>query len=128
MVYRPRSITLAACLCAARGFAQSGTIPPNSMLDGTRSAQMEPPKPALSPENRGDIFMARKMFREAAEAYQEGPKDSAVLLNKTGIAYHQMLDLSAAEKYYRRAIKMNPEYSEAINNLGTIFYTRKQGL
>ncbi len=79
----------------------------------------------ITPEVRGDIFMARKMYREAAEAYKEGPKDSAVLLNKTGIAYHQMLELGTAEKYYRRAIKVNPKYAEAINNLGTIYYARK---
>jgi Tfp pilus assembly protein PilF len=79
----------------------------------------------ITPEMRGDIFMAKKMYREAAEAYKEGPKDSAVLLNKTGIAYHQMLELNAAERYYRQAIKINPQYSEAINNLGTIYYARK---
>ena len=74
---------------------------------------------------RGDIFMAKKMYREAAEAYQEGSRNSAVLLNKTGIAYHQMLDLQAAEKYYRRAIKIDPHYAEAVNNLGTVYYARK---
>ncbi|HEX4594093.1 MAG TPA: tetratricopeptide repeat protein [Bryobacteraceae bacterium] len=84
-----------------------------------------PQKPIISPEMRGDILMARKMYREAAEAYKEGPKDSAVLLNKTGIAYHQMLELAAAEKYYRLATRVNREYPEAINNLGTVYYARK---
>jgi tetratricopeptide (TPR) repeat protein len=79
----------------------------------------------ISPEMRGDIFMARKMYREAAEAYKEGPKNSSILLNKTAIAYHQMLDLATAEKYYRLAIKANPQYAEAINNLGTVYYARK---
>ena len=69
--------------------------------------------------------MARKMYREAAEAYKEGPKDSAVLLNKTGIAYHQMLELGLAERYYRLAVKSNRNYPEAINNLGTVYYARK---
>ena len=65
------------------------------------------------------------MFREAGEVYKEGPADSAVLMNKTGIGYHQMLDIETARKYYQRAIKLNPEYAEAINNLGTIEYSRK---
>jgi tetratricopeptide (TPR) repeat protein len=84
------------------------------------------PKPAqqISPEMRGDILMARKMYREAAEAYKEGPKN-AVLYNKTGISYHQMQELGAAERYYRLAIRANPEYSEAVNNLGTVYYARK---
>jgi tetratricopeptide (TPR) repeat protein len=79
----------------------------------------------VSEETRGDIFMARKMYREAIEVYKEGPSDSAVLLNKTGIAYHQMLDLNDAKKYYQRAVKLDPRYAEAINNLGTIEYSRK---
>ena len=38
--------------------------------------QPRPPNPpaVITPEMRGDIFMARKMYREAAEAYKEGPK------------------------------------------------------
>jgi pentatricopeptide repeat protein len=74
---------------------------------------------------RGDIFMARKMYREALETYKSGPDDSAVLANKIGIAYHQMLDLDDARKYYEKAIKLRGNYAEAINNLGTIYYAKK---
>lgn len=83
------------------------------------------PAPVLTPEMRGDILMARKMYREAAEVYSDGSANSAVLANKTGIAYHQMLALDAARKNYERAIRLNSKYSEAVNNLGTIFYARK---
>jgi tetratricopeptide (TPR) repeat protein len=79
----------------------------------------------VTPEMRGDIFMARKMYREAVDAYQDGSKSDSVLLNKTGIAYHQMMDLRTARKYYERAIKSNPKYAEAINNLGTVYYADK---
>ena len=47
-------------------------------------------KPQLTPETRGDIFMARKMYREAIEAFREGSPKDPVLLNKIGIGYHQM--------------------------------------
>jgi len=112
------------------GVAPQSSPPPASFRDEpkpaqTPAAQPQKPAPIISAEMRGDILMARKMYREAAEAYKEGPKDSAVLLNKTGIAYHQMLELSPAEKYYRLAVKTNREYSEAINNLGTVYYARK---
>lgn len=80
---------------------------------------------SLSPETRGDIYMARKMYREATETYQLGPKDSPVIANKTGIAYHQLLELDSAKKWYERAVKLNPQYAEAINNLGTIYYANK---
>ncbi len=92
---------------------------------GPASGQTPKPVNLVSPETRGDILMARKMYLEAVEAYKQGPKDSATLLNKTGIAYHQMLELSMAERYYRLSIKANPLYSEAINNLGTIYYAHK---
>ncbi len=103
--------------------------PQNSFREESRTGQasaVQPSKPLtlVTPEMRGDICMARKMYREAAEAYKEGPP-SAVLLNKTGISYHQMLEFGPAEKYYRLAIKANPQYAEAINNLGTIYYAHK---
>ena len=81
--------------------------------------------PSLTAEQRADILMARKMYREAIDVYREGPVDSAIILNKIGIAYHQMLQMAEARKYYEQAIKVNPKYAEAINNLGTIHYARK---
>src|SRR5712672_3201177 len=81
--------------------------------------------PSLTAEQRADILMARKMYREAVDVYREGPLDSAIIWNKIGIAYHQMLQMSEASKYYQQAIKLNPKYAEAINNLGTIYYARR---
>jgi tetratricopeptide (TPR) repeat protein len=83
------------------------------------------PSEPLIPEKRGDILMARKMYREAAETYKEVTPDSAVIQNKIGIAYHQMLKMDIAKRYYERAIKIDPKYAEAINNLGTVYYSRK---
>jgi tetratricopeptide (TPR) repeat protein len=96
--------------------------------DGFRTPspnQNQPANPALTPELRGDIMMARKMYREAIDFYKPEAEKNAVLANKTGIAYHQLQDLDNAEKYYRRAIKLNSKYPEAINNLGTVYYAKK---
>jgi tetratricopeptide (TPR) repeat protein len=95
------------------------------MVDGTRAAQAETPKPVLSAEGRGDIFMARKMYREAIETFSEGSPKDPVLRNKIGIAYHQLMQLDLAKKYYEQAIKLKPTYSEAVNNLGTVYYATK---
>jgi len=121
-VYSAAVLILAAqsIMSAGQQSFRAPSTPSNNATPGT-----QPSGTLVSPEMRGDIFMARKMFREAVEVYKEGPADSAVLMNKTGIGYHQMLDLETAKKYYQRAIKLNPTYAEAINNLGTIEYSRK---
>jgi|SRR5665213_3038 len=96
--------------------------------DGFRTVSPSPNAPAnsaLTPELRGDIMMARKEYREAIDFYKPGAEKSAILANKTGIAYHQLQDLDNAEKYYRRAVKLNPKYPEAVNNLGTVYYAKK---
>ena len=47
----------------------------------TAAAQPSGPVPTVvSAETRGDIFMAKKMFREAVEVYKEGGPNSAVML------------------------------------------------
>ncbi|MCS7042127.1 MAG: tetratricopeptide repeat protein [Bryobacteraceae bacterium] len=104
-------------LAAAQNAAQSPAQPP--------AQESQPPKPQITPEMRGDIYMARRMFREAIEAYQSVQPPTAVILNKIGIAYQQMGDLESAKKMYERALKLNKKYPEAINNLGTIHYARK---
>lgn len=98
----------------AKGFQPKGDVPAAALA-----------QPNISNELRGDIYMARKMYREAIDMYRDGPKDSAVLANKIGIAFHQLSLLDLAKKNYERSIKLDPKYSEAINNLGTIYYTQK---
>lgn len=87
-------------------------------------AETPPPAP-LTDEGRADIFMARKMFREAAELYLRIKPQTWVLLNKTGIAYHQMGELDTAKRYYERSIRMKKTYAEALNNLGAVWYAKR---
>jgi tetratricopeptide (TPR) repeat protein len=101
------------------------TVPASASPAKDPGEEAAPVKPeALTPEKRGDIFMARKMYREAVDQYREMP-ETAVTMNKIGIAYHQMVDMQAARRYYEKAIKLNPKYSEAVNNLGTVYYANK---
>ena len=100
-------------------------LPAQSHLFDPDTPRTVAPVPStLSPEQRGDILMARKMYREAVDVYREGD-GSALLHNKTGIAFHQMLNFASAKKEYERAVKLQPDYSEAINNMGTIYYAQK---
>ncbi len=117
-----------ALVCTAQQVSQSSPGLASSSFrastDVPAPSVSPPPKPQISLEMRGDIYMARKMYREAIDTYRQGPT-SAVLTNKIGIAFHQMLLLKLAKKNYEQAIKMDPKYSEAINNLGTIYYSQK---
>jgi tetratricopeptide (TPR) repeat protein len=117
----------AAWLFSGAAFAQeaipaAGSQPPAN----NPTTVSEPALPPLTPEQRGDVFMARKMYREAIEVYAQAPQNSAVIWNKMGIAYHQMLQLDAAMKRYRRSMRLDAKYPEAINNLGTIYYAEKR--
>jgi tetratricopeptide (TPR) repeat protein len=117
--------TVQMCLPAV---AAQSAPPSSGLLADTAQAPVaqKPPASAVTPEMRGDIFMAEKRYLEAAEMYRENSNGSAVMLNKTGIAYHQIpQQLNLAEKYYRLALRANPQYAEAVNNLGTIFYAKK---
>ena len=116
-------VSLLVPLLATSAFQAPPTVPAS---DGFRaSSQAQPAPRPLTPEQRGDIMMARKMYRDAIELYKPEAERNAVIANKTGIAYHQLQDLDNAEKYYRRAVKLNPKYPEAINNLGTVYYAKK---
>jgi len=69
--------------------------------------------------------MARKMYREAIDVFREDKSRNPVVFNKIGIAYHQMQQLDNARKFYEQAVRLKPDYAEAINNLGTVYYARK---
>jgi len=126
MVLQPRSIALAALFSTAAAFSQTGTPAGQSIVDKNSVPPTAADRPGpITPEMRGDIFMARKMYREAIEAFGEGSPKDAVLRNKIGIAYHQLQELPKALKFYEQAVKLNPKYHEAINNIGTIYYTNK---
>jgi tetratricopeptide (TPR) repeat protein len=117
MHFRFLAMVFGASLIPGGALAQS-----NSLVDGTKHAAVTPD---LSPEERGDILMARKMYREAIDTFREGPAGNAVLLNKIGIAYHQLLQLDNARRSYEQALRVKPDYVEAMNNIGTIYYAKK---
>jgi tetratricopeptide (TPR) repeat protein len=90
------------------------------------------PRPELTPrqaaEMKGDVFMARKEFGEAASAYEallESEPKNAQLLNKTAIAYQELGNLNRSERFYRKSMKADKTFASPINNLGTVEYEKK---
>jgi len=80
---------------------------------------------SLAPETQGDLLMIHQRYLAAIAAYQRGPHDSPVVWNKLGIAYQHMYALDFAKLQYEKALSLNPKYSEALNNLGTVYYGEK---
>jgi tetratricopeptide (TPR) repeat protein len=79
----------------------------------------------VTDEMRGDIYMARKMYREAIERYQMIKPATAIIQNKIGIGFQQLQQFREAERWYKRAAKLDPKYAQAVNNLGTVYYAEK---
>jgi tetratricopeptide (TPR) repeat protein len=95
------------------------------ILFSTFAVAQTTPLPTLTPEERGDLYVVRKMYREAIDAYRSAG-NTAALWNKIGIAYHQLGQLENAKKSYERAIKLDKQDADAINNVGTVFYSEKK--
>jgi tetratricopeptide (TPR) repeat protein len=118
------------CSCAV---ALSALFIPAARSQSTASpvqvSEVRQPEPLhqiqLSPEVQGDLLAARQHYLDAITAYKEAPQNSAIVVNKIGVAYHHMFDLTDAKQYYERAIKLDPNYAQAVNNLGAIYHAEK---
>lgn len=80
----------------------------------------------LSMEQQGDLLMSRGSYAAAIDAYQKAWPRSAVLWNKTGLAYHHLFALDEAMKDYQLAIMLDPHYAEAYNNLGAVYHGKRE--
>ena len=133
------SFVIPICLLLARGGVAAHT------QDGQPPLEPAFPSPVVSPqsdagtatltgtitlEQRGDIFMARKSYDDAADYYQralneKGRKDPA-LWNKLGIAHQQLQNFGAARKAYKEAMRYDKTFAEAWNNMGTTYYLEQR--
>lgn len=101
----------------------------SQLVDRTEeSLRPPPPNEKLNAEQRGDIFMTRKMYREGLEVYQSALLDqpSARLYNKIGIGHHYLGQFSHARHSYERATRLDKTYGSALNNLGALYYARRR--
>lgn len=80
----------------------------------------------------GSIYLDKKLFAQAIAQFQKALKapdleevDSAVINNALGFAYFAQEQYDLAIRIYKEALKANPTYVTALNNLGHA-YERKQ--
>jgi tetratricopeptide (TPR) repeat protein len=104
----PSFLIVAACALFPARFIYAASVPQSPAAT---------PTPTMTAEERGDVFMARQQYLAAIDAYRQAP-ESAVTLNKLGIAYHHLFALDEARRDYEKALLIRPNYPEALNNLG----------
>ena len=98
--------------------APSPTTPP-------KSAEASLQSPA-TPEQVGDALMSHQRYQAAIAAYKQGPKNSADVWNKMGIAYQMMFNLEEDSRCYRASLKIDSKNPHVYNNLGTIYDSLKK--
>jgi tetratricopeptide (TPR) repeat protein len=84
------------------------------------AVSVKPPLPALSPEETGDIHMARLEYQAAIRFYAKVTQPSAAVWNKMGIAYQMLFDMNDAARCYKESLKLEPDNFRALNNLATV--------
>ena len=105
----------------------SGT---NTLQAPDQLRRAAPPSKDATPqdlETQADEMRAKKDFADALDYYRAAIKksDSAILENKAGLSELSLFHLSEAQHRFEKATKMNKTYGEAYNNLGVIYYLRR---
>jgi len=101
--------------------AAEATVPTQAApLQAQQPAGLQAQAP-LSPEELGDTLMAEGRYQAAIAAYKKGPRASAQLENKLGIAYQKMLNVQEAMSCYQASLRLDPGNAKVMNNLGTVF-------
>ncbi len=116
---------LSALLLLAQ-LAAAPALPAQTLPAPPQPPVAAPAQPALTPEELGDTLMAEQRYQAAIEAYKKGPRNSASLQNKLGIAYQMLLNIPDAMRCYQASLRLDPGNAKVMNNLGTIFDSQQQ--
>jgi tetratricopeptide (TPR) repeat protein len=104
----------------------------NTAVAPQQVRRADPPSPDASApqlEASADTLREQKAFVDALDYYQAALNKSghnAILHNKIGIVYLQMLRYDLAKKEFERATRLDRAYPEAFNNLGVVNYIQKK--
>ena len=91
----------------------------------------EPPAASASAEElegRGDQLRSEMNYLDAVDYYQAATAKAggtAALMNKIGICNLMLQRYKEARKDFSRAVKKDPDHSDAYNNMGVVYYQQK---
>lgn len=110
------SLVLACCASAQPQDADPGRPASSPAAPSAQSMYQ------LSPEVQGDLYMARRQYVAAIDAYRHGPLLSSLMWTKIGVAYHHLFAFDEAMKDYQQALRLDPHNSDALNNMGAAYH------
>jgi tetratricopeptide (TPR) repeat protein len=132
-------IALAATSVLSPAFADSQQSPqppkkPDSQAEATGQAPVPPPLVSLTTgtpeelERQGDQLRAQKRYLDSIDYYDAAiaKQPAAILYNKRGIALLFLQRNKDAQKSFEKAVKIDPQSAEGMNNLGFIAQTEKR--
>lgn len=93
-----------------------------------QAADAPAPATAIELEKRADALRSQKDYLSALETYDLAIKKTprnAALWNKAGMAELQLGRFDEARRRFERAVKLKKDYAEAVNNVGVVYYWRK---
>ncbi len=81
----------------------------------------------------GSLYLDKKLYVKAIQllqrALKEGsdvePENQALIYNALGFAYAAQEQYDLAIRHYKEALKLNPSYPTASNNLGNVYEKKK---
>ncbi len=76
----------------------------------------------------GVAYEKKGQLDNAIKEYEIAAKKSPVAFLYLGNAYFLKNDFEGAERYYKKAIKENPENADAYNNLAWIYYLKRENI
>lgn len=78
----------------------------------------------LKPESLGDVLCSRHEYAAALDAYRRAPPGSRIW-GKIGVAYHHMLALDEALKYYQMALQQDPHNPILLSNVAAVHHGKR---
>ena len=90
---------------------------PPAVIATVPESKLPPPSEALA-----DTLSARGRYLLAIRTYDALPP-TAVIENKLGVACEHMLMFERARASFEAAIRLDPKYAEAYNNMGTLAHS-----
>lgn len=84
------------------------------------------PDYAATKNNLGTVYLAKKDWNSAIKTFKSLEGDLLYAtphypLSNLGLAYYKLEDYSTAEKYYRKALKIEPNFVIALRGLGRTY-------